>query len=84
MGCYVIVDRIYAVFFLFFRVPLKCEFSEVGVSVSLPDSLFDVLLAIRALLVRYDHLSDLCPSFYPNALPEQEAKGKKMFIKQLI
>ncbi|KAJ9600158.1 hypothetical protein L9F63_009568, partial [Diploptera punctata] len=56
------------------KVPLEGDFPEVGITVKLPDSLFDVPLAIRALLVRYDHLSDLCPLYYPNELPEQETK----------
>ncbi|PSN29539.1 hypothetical protein C0J52_25170 [Blattella germanica] len=52
----------------------QCAFTEVGVNISLPDSLFDVLLAVRAMLVRYDHLSDLCPSWFPCPLPEDELK----------
>jgi hypothetical protein len=60
---------------LFSRPPLACDFVDVGVAVSLPDSLFDVLLVVRAMLVKYDHFSDLCPSWVPNPLPEEEQKG---------
>jgi hypothetical protein len=27
------------------------------------------------MLVKYDHFSDLCPSWVPNPLPEEEQKG---------
>jgi hypothetical protein len=45
------------------------------VAVSLPDSFLDVLLVVRAMLVKYDHFSDLCPSWVPNPIPEEEQKG---------
>jgi hypothetical protein len=60
---------------LFFRPPLACNFVEVGVAVSLPDSLLDVLLVVRAMLVKYDHFSDLCPSWVLNPLHEEKQKG---------
>ncbi|XP_021923830.1 axonemal 84 kDa protein-like isoform X3 [Zootermopsis nevadensis] len=56
------------------RPPLSCDFVDVGVAVSLPDSLLDVLLVIRVMLVKYDHFSDLCPSSVPNPLSEEEQK----------
>jgi len=45
------------------------------VAVNLPESLLDVLLVVRAMLVKYDHFSDLCPSWLPNPIPEEELKG---------
>jgi hypothetical protein len=60
---------------LFSRPPLSCDFVDVGVTVSLPDSLLDVLLVVRAMLVKYDHFSDLCPSWILNASPKEEQKG---------
>lgn len=60
---------------LFSRPPLAFNFVDVGVTVNLPDSLLDVLLVVRAMLVKYDHFSDLCPSWVPNPLPEEEQKG---------
>lgn len=59
----------------FSRPTLSCDFVDVGVTVSLPDSLLDVLLVVRVMLVKYDHFSDLCPSCVPNPLPEEEQKG---------
>ncbi|PNF19093.1 hypothetical protein B7P43_G10819 [Cryptotermes secundus] len=56
------------------RPPLAFNFVDVGVTVNLPDSLLDVLLVVRAMLVKYDHFSDLCPSWVPNPLPEEEQK----------
>jgi hypothetical protein len=63
------------IFKLFSRPPLSCDFLDVGVAVSLPDSLLDILLVVRVLFVKYDHFSDLCPSWVPNPLPEEEQKG---------
>jgi hypothetical protein len=37
--------------------------------------LLDVLLVVRAMLVKYDHFSDLCPSWVLNPLHEEEQKG---------
>lgn len=68
-------DLILLIFELFSRPPLSCDFVDVGVAVSLPDSLLDVLLVIRVMLVKYDHFSDLCPSSLPNPLSEEEQKG---------
>ncbi|KAJ4443307.1 hypothetical protein ANN_04975, partial [Periplaneta americana] len=64
------------------RTPLQCEFTDVGVSISLPDSLIDVLLVVRVMLVMYDHLSDLCPSWVPKPLPEEEKKD--LYLVSLV
>jgi hypothetical protein len=71
---------IFKQFTLFSRPPLACDFVDVGVAVSLPDSLLDVLLVIRVMLVKYDHFSDLCPSWIPSSLPEEEQKGTTLLL----
>ncbi|KAF4530329.1 hypothetical protein B566_EDAN015490 [Ephemera danica] len=52
-------------------VSLSCQFPQLGVSVHLPPQLGGLHAAVRALWLRYDHFSDLCPSREAPPIPEQ-------------
>ncbi|XP_052125002.1 dynein axonemal intermediate chain 7 homolog isoform X2 [Frankliniella occidentalis] len=54
------------------RPAIQCEFPQLGVSLQLPKSLNDVPLAIRAMIVQYDHYSDRCPSYHCAPLPSSQ------------
>jgi hypothetical protein len=56
-------------------VSLSCEFPQLGVSVHLPPQLSGLHAAVRALWLRYDHFSDLCPSREAPPIPEHHSQG---------
>lgn len=54
-----------------------CDFQELGVSVQLPPQLSGLHAALRALWLRYDHFSDLCPSREAPQPPDHYKQGSQ-------
>ncbi|XP_065336687.1 dynein axonemal intermediate chain 7 homolog [Cloeon dipterum] len=50
------------------------DFEEVGVSMQLPSQFAGLHAAARALWLRYDHYTDLCPSRIPPPAPEHHSQ----------
>ncbi|KAK7867388.1 hypothetical protein R5R35_008932 [Gryllus longicercus] len=56
------------------RVIKTCSFEELGISLQLPESLGEENFVVRALQLRYDHFSDICPTWDPKPLLSEHKK----------
>ncbi|GLG93981.1 Uncharacterized protein GBIM_01287 [Gryllus bimaculatus] len=56
------------------RVIKNCSFEELGISLQLPESLGEENFVVRALQLRYDHFSDICPTWDPKPLLSEHKK----------
>jgi len=53
------------------RPPPFIEFPQVGVSIQLPPRFTHSFPVVRALWLKYDHFSDICPTWEAKPLPEE-------------
>lgn len=57
------------------RPPPFIEFPQVGVTIQLPPKFTHSFLVVRALWLKYDHFSDLCPTWEAKPLPLEYFKN---------
>lgn len=62
-------------FIMFYSPRIQLEFPELDMNVIFPETLEYYCLAIRAMYVKYDHLSDLTYSFWKPNCPELFSQG---------
>lgn len=63
-------------FQIFFRPRIQVDFSELKADVKYPASIDCESMAITAIYVKYDHLSDTCPHYDPYPCPPQYEMGR--------
>uniref|UniRef100_A0A1B6JCL1 IC97/Casc1 N-terminal domain-containing protein n=1 Tax=Homalodisca liturata TaxID=320908 RepID=A0A1B6JCL1_9HEMI len=64
------------------RPPPFVEFPQVGVTIQLPPRLTHTFLVVRALWVKYDHFSDLCPTWEAKPLPNEYMRNLNDVINE--